>query len=69
MPEITYITRAGDLIDEVAAKVYGKQVEGQLEAVLERNVNISRQPIILPAGVTIVFPDLSTKAVDTVRLW
>ena len=69
MAEITYITRAGDLIDEIAAKVYGKQAKGQLEAVLLRNQNLSRQPIILPAGLTIVFPDLSTKAVETVRLW
>lgn len=69
MAELTYITRAGDLIDEVATKIYGKQNPGQLEAVLERNPNLSRQPIILPSGLTIVFPDLSTKAVDTVRLW
>lgn len=66
---ITYVTREGDILDDLCRKIYGKQEPGQVEAVLAANPGLASQGIILPSRLVIVFPDLEPEAKPTVRLW
>ena len=66
---IQYKTREGDILDDLCYRIYGKQVPGQIEAVLLANQNLADIALTLPAGVIITFPDLSTQEVATIRLW
>lgn len=62
-------TREGDMIDQVALAAYGR-TEGATEAVLAANPHLAGLPPRLPAGLTILLPDLPPAAVKgTVRLW
>ena len=65
----TYITREGDILDDICSRIYGKQVPGQVEAVLKANPGLAKQGIILPARLVIVFPTIEAEATPTVRLW
>lgn len=64
-----YLTREGDILDDLCYRIYGKQDAGQVEAVLLANPNLAEVGLILPAQIVIVFPDLTTEAKATVRLW
>ena len=64
-----YVTREGDMLDDICRRIYGKQEAGQLEAVLEANPGLASQGFVLPSGLLIVFPDLPAKTDGTVRLW
>ncbi len=71
MGERTYLTSQGEMLDWIAWKVYGYST-GSTEAILERNrhIALSDQPEILPAGLTIILPQLKRPlAAKTVRLW
>lgn len=66
----TYFTREGETLDAIAHRVYGNA--RAVHALLDANPLISRQPERLPAGLTLVLPDLAPapgQAVQTVRLW
>lgn len=65
----TYITREGDLLDDICRKVYGQLAPGMVEAVLNANPNLADNGFILPARLAITLPDLAPEAKPTVRLW
>lgn len=62
-------SREGDVIDQIALETYGRTA-GATEAVLAANPHLADLPERLPAGVTIVLPDLpSARTAMRVRLW
>ena len=65
-----YTTRAGEMLDLICWRHYGFQ-PGTAEAVLAANYGLSERPPVLPAGLTIVLPDLPQPraAPPAVRLW
>ena len=65
----TYITRDGDLIDDVCRRVYGEQKPGQVEAVLAANPGLASKGPVLSAGLVITLPVLEAQSEATVRLW
>jgi phage tail protein X len=65
----TYVTREGDVLDDICRKIYGRQEPGQVEAVLAANPGLADNGFILPARLVVVFPDLTPEAKPTVRLW
>ncbi len=66
----TYVTRQNDMIDAICRSVYGDE-SGYAERVLDANPGLAEQPPILPAGVTIVLPDLPRPDAsrEVVALW
>ena len=65
----TYITKSGDVLDEVVAKFYGHDA-GMTEKVLEANPMLAEKGAVLPSGVVIELPIESTRAEkELVRLW
>ncbi len=65
----TYVTREGDVLDDICRRVYGKVTPGMVEAVLNANPNLADYGFILPARLVITLPDLAPEAKPTVRLW
>lgn len=65
-----YITRQGDTLDYICWKFYEQQ-SGAVEVVLEANQNLADLGPILPAGVTVILPELEKPAteVQPLRLW
>lgn len=65
-----YITRQGDTLDYICWKFYDQQ-SGAVEVVLEANQNLADLGAILPAGLTIILPDIAKPAaeVQPLRLW
>lgn len=65
----TYMTRAGEMLDAIAARVYGS--EAAIHDIINANPGIASMPERLPAGVKIILPDLQTPVGNpkTVRLW
>jgi len=64
-----YLTKQGDVLDAICYQFYGN--ETQLVAVLNNNPHLADQPVLLPMGITIVFPDAIEKSVvvEAIRLW
>lgn len=60
MPETTYRTRDGDMIDLIAYRNYGNRPSAVV-AILERNrdIRLSERAPLLPAGLQIVLPDVA----------
>ena len=58
---VTYTTRAGDMMDEIAHAHYGSR-HGALEAILEANPDIMFAPAELPAAVVLILPPLPDPA-------
>lgn len=66
-----YTTKQHDMLDMICFEAYGYHT-GTVEAVLEANRDLSAMPCVLPAGLTIVLPDLPAAAERTpavMRLW
>lgn len=65
-----YLTREGDTVDYICWKFYGQQ-SGAVELVLDANRALADRGPLLPAGLTIVLPDLPKPAIDVqpLRLW
>jgi phage tail protein X len=65
-----YLTRAGDMLDLISWRHYGFHA-GTAEAILATNYSLSARPAVLPAGLTIVLPDLPQPraTLPAVRLW
>lgn len=53
-----YVTRGGEMVDEIAWRHYGHQI-GTAEAVLDANRGLADHGPILPPGLTVVLPDLA----------
>lgn len=65
-----YVTKPGDILDEICYRHYGSTGEGQVEAVLEANRSLDLgQYIILPGGLNLILPDLAPETTETVRLF
>jgi phage tail protein X len=69
MPQ-QYTTKANDMVDAIAYKVYGATA-GYTEAILAANPSLADVGPLLPAGIAITLPDLSDQApqIQTVKLW
>ena len=67
---ITYRTKDNDTLDAICHSYYGSS-SGYVEAVLEANRGLAVHGAVLPAGVTILLPDLSELKPHktTLRLW
>lgn len=65
-----YVTQEFELLDKVCADHYGTDKVAQaLPLVFRANQNISRKDIRLPAGLTIILPDLPAEQQQGVSLW
>ena len=65
----TYVTRDGDVLDEICRATYGDR-KGATEAVLAANRGLAGRGPVLQGGVVIELPDLPAAApAPTVRLW
>ncbi|HHA2675028.1 TPA: tail protein X [Stenotrophomonas maltophilia] len=66
-----YSTREGDVVDAIAWQHYGEESPEILIAVFEANPGLADRDPILPAGVTIILPEIQRPA-NTVKgtaLW
>ncbi|NAX31993.1 phage tail protein [Vibrio sp. V37_P2S8PM304] len=63
---VKYLTRKGDMLDWVCFQHYDAHPKA-VEAVLDANHGLSKHGPVLPAGLTIVLPDLG-KAEDQPRI-
>jgi phage tail protein X len=69
MATLKYTTKEGDMVDELCWRYYGIQ-SGAVEQVYDANPNLAGYGPILPQGVVITLPELTTEATDTsVNLW
>ncbi|PZQ21157.1 MAG: phage tail protein [Sphingopyxis macrogoltabida] len=65
-----YLTRDGDMVDWIASKHYGATDNRTVEIVLEANPGLADRGEALPAGLTVILPDIERPAKrDGVRLW
>jgi phage tail protein X len=65
---MTCRTSDGDLLDTICHNYYG-HLRGTVEAVLEANEGLARQPQPYAAGIRIVLPDVIESTDATVQLW
>ena len=66
----TYITKGGDTADYIAWKYYGNQGAGTVEALLDANKGLADRGPVLPAGLVINLPEITTPATTQgVKLW
>lgn len=64
-----YITRDGDMLDEIVWRYYGAR-DGALEAVLDANPALAREDAVLKAGLVITLPPLAVSTAKApLRLW
>ena len=64
-----YLTRDGDVLDDICRRVYGEQKAGQVEAVLAANPGLADRGFVLPSGILITLPALEAQGDGKVRLW
>ena len=69
MPDATYETKPGDVLDRIAHKYYNGR-KGAFEEVLRANPGLAAHGSILPEGLTIVLPELpEPEDPNTYTLW
>ena len=68
MADTTYRTLAGDVLDWICWRYYGRQ-SGAVEAVLAANVGLAERGAVYPAGLVIRLPDLAEPVRQPTRLW
>ena len=67
---ISISTLDGDFLDDLVAQHYGVEAaSGALNAVLAANPGLAARGPVLPAGLTIVLPDLAPTDTGVLRLW
>lgn len=68
---LTYITSAGDVVDYIAWKQYGRCDAAILNDVLAANPGLADRGAVLPGGVLVTLPDIVLPANTTkaVSLW
>lgn len=65
-----YITSDGDTVDQIAWNYYGTRDGLVVEQLLDANNGLADLGPALPAGVTIVLPEMTLPATqEGVRLW
>lgn len=68
--DLFYVSKAGDVLDEILLRHYGAGAEGHLAAVLVANPGVAKHGAVLPAGVAITLPARASDPVQTEgRLW
>lgn len=67
----TYLTRAGDVLDDIVWRYYGAQNAAMLRAVYAANPDIAKAGDVLPAGLSVVLPDIAQPTAESVgvALW
>ena len=68
----TYISKAGDVVDEIAFNQYGACTADTLNAMFAANPGLAGLGAILAAGVVITMPDappVTAPASQSVSLW
>ena len=66
---VTISTLDGDFLDELVVQHYGGETSRALNAVLAANPGLAARGPVLPAGITIVLPDLAPADAGVLRLW
>jgi phage tail protein X len=65
-----YVTKDGDMADAIAWDYYGTRDGLVVETLLAANPGLSDYGPVLPAGVTVILPDVSMQATDnSIKLW
>lgn len=65
-----YISKDGDMVDEIAFNYYGTTASLVVEQLLEANFGLADYGPTLPAGIVIELPEIDTTQKTTgVRLW
>lgn len=67
----TYITRDGDMLDQICFRHYGSSA-GYVEQVLFDNPGLAEAGPILPAGLVIELAEIAPTAIEdqtTISLW
>ena len=65
-----YLTKEGDMLDEIAYRYYGSTNNKVVENIIDANFGISNYGPILPAGVLIELPEVKqTIEKRKVKLW
>ena len=66
----TYLSKSGDVVDEIVKSYYGTLKGRMVEQVLDSNPGLADYGPILPYGVSIVLPDIQTPVQEaSIRLW
>ena len=65
----SYTTVAGEMLDKLVWNFYGYLRPGMVEKVLEANPHLADAGAVLPAGLTIILPDIKPEPVSSKRLW
>ena len=66
----TYLTKQGDMLDDVVFRFYGDTSSRIAESVLERNRGLADFGPVMPAGLSISLPQrTATAAAPLTRLW
>ena len=66
----TYITKTGDMLDEIAKTYYGTLAGRIVEQVLDANTGLAEYGPILPHGVSINLPDIKpSSSNEEIMLW
>lgn len=67
---LEYKSRDGDTVDLIAYRHYGNTSDSTIEQVLLANRGVADLGPILPAGVTLILPDITQPHTqDEIRLW
>lgn len=65
-----YVSKDGDVLDQIIFNRYGNTSNGQVEAVLAANRGLAALGPVLEAGVRIRLPDLvDATPTETISLW
>ncbi|MCA0905120.1 tail protein X [Ruegeria marisrubri] len=66
----SYLSKDGDVLDEVVFAHYGDTSGGKVEAVLAANPGLAALGATFNAGVTVFLPDLEQDTqIETDQLW
>lgn len=67
---MTYVTSDGDTAEYIAWKYYGNQDQGTVETLVDANKGLADIGPLLPAGLVINLPEISTPATQQgIKLW
>ena len=53
-----HVTKAGDVLDLICLKHYGSSNSELLATIIEKNYWLREYPVVLPAGLEILLPDM-----------
>ncbi|WP_300067677.1 tail protein X [uncultured Ruegeria sp.] len=65
-----YLSKDGDVLDELVFAHYGDTAAGKVEAVLSANPGLAALGAVLDAGVSVFLPDVTSETpTETDQLW